>query len=247
MIDSLASRCACSIPLKLAEGTTEDHAVQTYWHTSPNQFVKEWLGLHAFIIPALKLTAGSTWTVRLPGHPPPVSSADVWSGKVTDHKLVSAATPTTRRPRTKSLAGKVLSGLERLMVGLLPVILLALLWYKGSTGRLAYFLQPCHLQTTLLLVLATFCHSPHGAGAKLFHLYLCTWYGPILALAMPDLRDQHGFLEIPMFFVEHGVLLLLPAVWIAQRKYDLYGVSTDVTPGLRHGERYLLCALHSVT
>ena len=33
------------------------------------------------------------------------------------------------------------------------------------------------------------------------------------------------FLEVENFFIEHAVLLLLPAVWIAQRRFHLFSVS----------------------
>lgn len=219
-------RQTCSILLQAPTGADAE-AVRTYWYTNPHEFVREWLLTQAALLPTLYALSGRNWVVRLPGHPPPVSSADVWAGKLTDDKQrTMAASPAVKRGRSPATLGsKVLSGLEKLMIASLPIVLGALAYYKGSTGRLAYFFQPCHLQTSLLLGLAAFSRRPDGNGAKLFQLFLASWYGPMLALATPDLRDQNGFLEVPMFFVEHGVLLALPAVWIAQRKFDLFSVS----------------------
>ena len=58
--------------------------------------------------------------------------------------------------------------------------------------------------------------------------YLSTWYGALLALASPDLRGQTLFLEIHNFFLQHAVLLVLPMLWIAQRRFHLYEVRVQV-------------------
>jgi hypothetical protein len=199
--------------------------VRTFWYTHPEQFVKEWLGIHAVLLPVAWAASGSRWAVRVPGHPPPVSSADVWSGKVTDVKIVSAASPTPRRARTRTLAGKLLAAAEKAMTTALPLVLAAIVYFKVTTGRQAYLFQPCHLQASLLIALSAFGRQPHGWGALLFQLYCATWYGPVLALAMPDLRDQTAFGEVQSFYAEHWILVALPLVWIAQRKYDTFAVS----------------------
>ena len=199
--------------------------MNTYWHTPPADFVREWLLTHAALLPAIWALSGRGWAVRLPGLAPPPSSADVWANKVKDERAKSlAASPAVKRgagPAT--LASALLAALDRALTATLAVALLALVYYKGTTGRLAYFAQPCHLQSMTLVALS-FARAPDGGGAKVFQLFLSTWYGAFLALAAPDLRDQHLFMEVPMFFVEHAALVLLPAVWIARRKFDLFAV-----------------------
>ena len=64
--------------------------------------------------------------------------------------------------------------------------------------------------------------------------YLSTWYGALLALASPDLRGQTLFLEIHNFFLQHAVLLVLPMLWIAQRRFHLYEVRVQVLCERRH-------------
>lgn len=200
-------------------------SVITYWHTAPQEFVREWLLTHAALLPLAWLLSGAVWRIAVAGRPPRVSSADVWSGKVTDPKRVGAASPTaSRRGRPRTLLDRVLDAVEGVCIALLPVVLLALVYHKGTTGRIAYFFQPCHLQSITLLLLATVARGPSGAGAKLFQLYLATIYGPVLAMVAPDLREQHGFMEIPLFWAEHVVLVLLPVLWILRRKYDTFAV-----------------------
>jgi uncharacterized membrane protein YwaF len=104
--------------------------------------------------------------------------------------------------------------------------------YNDCLGRprLAYLLQPCHLSNFILLLLS--CQRASAHAAWLFEFYLVSAYGALLALATPDLRGLDLFpfgwpgwegytWEKVSFFVQHALLLLLPAVWIARRRFDL--------------------------
>jgi hypothetical protein len=96
----------------------------------------------------------------------------------------------------------------------------ATVWYKMQNGRTAYLLQPCHLQNFIIMYLTLDGASPFASG--LFHFYLCTSYGTLLALATPDLRGLAYPFEMEAFFLQHYVLLALPLVWVARRRYPLY-------------------------
>jgi hypothetical protein len=97
----------------------------------------------------------------------------------------------------------------------------ALFAYKILRPPTSYIFMLCHLHTILLTYLR-FIAVPDSAHSKLFHAgFLCSWFGTMLALAMPDLRGL-WFGEIVLFYVQHYLLLIVPMLWIAQRRYTLY-------------------------
>lgn len=91
--------------------------------------------------------------------------------------------------------------------------------YKAPTGRVAYLFQPCHISNLLLTIL---CFWKGELAGKFFYFYVCFLYGTVLALVTPDLRGLSMFGELQTFFIQHAMLLILPAVWIATRRYHLY-------------------------
>lgn len=104
----------------------------------------------------------------------------------------------------------------------------ATLFYKGSTGRLIYLLQPCHLSNALLLLLTLL---PRGSrlATWLFFFNLHTAYGTWMAVLMPDLKNLILPGEVLYFFTQHGMLLALPAVWLVRRRYALFAHSARLT------------------
>ena len=47
-------------------------------------------------------------------------------------------------------------------------------------------------------------------------------YGTVLALVSPDLDGQDQVGEVAVFWIEHVVLLALPIVWLARRRFPLF-------------------------
>ena len=122
--------------------------------------------------------------------------------------------------------------------------------------RLAYLVQPCHLSNFILCALSLLPRSPRAAW--LFEFYLVTAFGALCALATPDTRGldlwpfgAEGLLagaawpgytwEKVSFFVQHGLLVALPALWIARRRFDL-----APPPSARAASAVLMWALLSV-
>lgn len=144
------------------------------------------------------------------------------------------------------------SGLQRFLApldyvtrALCVVTLVATFAYKVPTGRWPFMLQPCHWLCSILVYLcfvkdeepAFPPSSSKGKGGKggaagarhcsinaqLFNFFLNCIYGPIAALLVPDMRG----LDLPgeqfNFWLEHVVLVLLPVIWIARRRFDIIG------------------------
>jgi hypothetical protein len=102
--------------------------------------------------------------------------------------------------------------------------------------KLAYIVQPCHLSNFILCALTFMRATPRAAW--LFEFYLVTAFGALCALATPDTRGLdllpfgcEGLLdaraweghtwEKVSFFVQHVLLVVLPALWIARRRFAL--------------------------
>ena len=96
--------------------------------------------------------------------------------------------------------------------------------------RLAYLLQPCHLSNFALCVMTFMRATP--TTTWLFEFYLVTVFGALCALATPDMRGLDLFPfgwpgwegytgEKVSFVVQHVLLLVVPAIWIARRRFAL--------------------------
>jgi hypothetical protein len=83
-------------------------------------------------------------------------------------------------------------------------------------------LQPCHVITTVeLLVL----FAPHGSFIDMtivFNLMLYWVWNPLIAILQPDLRDYKHFRDLFNYFFQHALIILIPFYLLFTRQYDLY-------------------------
>lgn len=187
-------------------GRSVASSVVPSWFLSPVQHVWEFLVLNSILVPmVLFLTLRAPWEVVEPA---------------------AVAAPTgTRRPR----ATLVLDTAIAVGKWVVLVTIGATLVYKLLTNRGLYLLQPCHVLNVLLAII---CFSSPAAAFKgpaashlpsiAFNVYLHSVYGAWLALAMPDTRDLHLPTERFCFYLQHALLVGLPMLLIARRKFHLY-------------------------
>lgn len=87
---------------------------------------------------------------------------------------------------------------EKILFGSLVGSLGLTLTHKLLRGTGLFMLQPCHMSALLLITVMS---APERTLSKiLFNIYLHTQWGGYAALAFPDLRDHHLFLETFNFF-----------------------------------------------
>jgi len=83
-------------------------------------------------------------------------------------------------------------------------------------------LQPCHVITTVeLLVL----FAPHGSFMDMtivFNLMLYWVWNPLIAILQPDLRDYKHFRDLFNYFFQHALIIFIPFYLVFTRQYDLY-------------------------
>lgn len=191
-----------SIPL--SPPVTEDGHVAVYWFTTPRSFVIETLGSHAVTLPLLYYLLRYPWVSAVP-----------------------ARALGLNHPRDRSWREFTLWTLDITCTAFLMFNNIAMLFYKIPTERFWYLLMPCNISSYLLVYLRLApTDSLHG---HIFHFFLSTWYGTVLALMMPDNRGVKLPLEKEVSLIHHYVLIVLPIVWIAQRRYPLYKFSLATT------------------
>lgn len=251
-LDSLAATFKSFFPrMKDFDPANENQAM---WFLSPKQQIVETTILFFILAPLLHyLTkASSPWRVVVPALPT----------KSTGSYSVDAI---FEKSRKKGLFGALLFLLDHGMRILSWIFLIATIHYKiqvnertedgnpdGRT-RIAYLLQPCHLLNLFLCILSVDSYALNSSwAAPLFHFYLCTMYGAILAVATPDtaglvsgpnwncegmhraegtpcsLSTWRPF-EVESFWAQHITLLALPMVWIARRRFPIYSSDVYIT------------------
>lgn len=108
------------------------------------------------------------------------------------------------------------------LAGLLSLSFLYTIFYKWMTKSLIFLLQPCHVITTVeLLVL----FAPHGSFIDMtivFNLMLYWVWNPLIAILQPDLRDYKHFRDLFNYFFQHALIILIPFYLLFTRQYDLY-------------------------
>ncbi|KAI7889304.1 TMEM164 family-domain-containing protein [Mucor mucedo] len=101
--------------------------------------------------------------------------------------------------------------------------------HKAHTGTEFFLLQPCHVSAVILIVIMAW---PNGMSQftpqLLFNIYLHTLWGSILALVFPDLRDHDMLGEVFNFFLEHGLILLLPFYMLTTKRYVVLPLNVDM-------------------
>jgi len=91
---------------------------------------------------------------------------------------------------------------------------LTMLYYKVRSRTLQYLLQPCHMLTLLNI-------AAGNSDGPLFQLTTCLLYNPLLAMLFPDFSLYHSRLEVWNYWIEHGLILILPFVRVSQQKARL--------------------------
>ena len=184
------------------------------WYLSPLQQVIESLALLLFLIPFTYALYTKNWKLDIPALPPRTNFA---YGQYTLNNLVDY----TIYPAL--YYGGPLLQVAEILLTLAAWILLPLTIYckiLGEMNRIAYLLQPCHLQNGLLCLLSL---SNRSSWSRIiYYFYLCTLYGPILALVTPDTKGLDMFGEVTAFYIQHYMLVLLPLIWLVRRRYPLY-------------------------
>jgi hypothetical protein len=135
--------------------------VLLHWYLSPEQHVVEWFAAHAVLLPIIWVLLKFNWPVDVPRASPAASSRDVWAGKVKDASLSADDVKVTPS------SGWLLNALDWLFRLLCFGHCAATIYYKISTGRAVYLLQPCHLSNYVLCYL---CFDKSLFGGKLFYL-----------------------------------------------------------------------------
>jgi len=200
----------------------DSKVVVVKWYLSPRQHVIEMVLLHALLLPLIYWLSKKPWKVEVPALPR-ASTRKNWLN-------ASSAPLDAVYDRARRKGGDLLEWSDTLLCVIAWITGPATVWYKMQNGRTAYLLQPCHLQNFVIMYLTVDGTSPFAAG--LFHFYLCTSYGTLLALATPDLRGLAYPYEKEAFFLQHYVLLALPLVWVARRRYPLFaGVASGGLQG----------------
>ena len=110
----------------------------------------------------------------------------------------------------------------------LMVCLCAQVYVKGSRPKplvqLAWLLMPCHIFTVVWIYI--FLHdttAKYGRNCYLATLMVDWLWAPVGAALQPDWGDHRFFWEGYIFFIHHGLLLLLPFYYAA--RYDTVGLS----------------------
>lgn len=184
------------------------------WYLSPLQQVVESTALLMFLLPFTYFMYTKEWALDIPALPPRTNTA---YGQYTMNKVIDLVIYPSLY-----YGGPVLQGIEILLVLASWILLPLTVYYKffGVLNRVAYLLQPCHLQNALLCILSL---SNRSSWSRIiFYFYLCTLYGPILALVTPDTKGLDMFGEVTAFYVQHITLIALPLIWLVRRRYPLY-------------------------
>jgi hypothetical protein len=184
------------------------------WYLTPTQQLLESIALLLFLIPVTRLLAGvGRWTLSIP------AMATHQTGDAMADGVLAAS-------RASLFGGRFLGTIERAMVFLAWCLAPLTVYYKAFDGRLPYLLQPCHLLNFLICALSVAPTTTTKGGARwpaaAFYFYVCTIYGPLLAITSPDTAGLSQPGELLSFWTQHYVLVLLPLVWIARRKFNLF-------------------------
>lgn len=104
------------------------------------------------------------------------------------------------------------------------------LGYKLSTGQLLWVLNPCHVLTVTQLVLLV---SPRSdLSLSLFRLQMYWLTGPLLAILFPVTFTRHIAGEVMSYWVQHLLLLVVPAHLLSTGRYTTEHLTDTAWPGL---------------
>jgi hypothetical protein len=160
---------------------------ENFWYRSPQLHIVEFVVLHLFVLLCFRLSHG-----------------------------YFAEVVTARRPTVnpKSL-------LDQLLGVALVACYVAQIGLKGLRPnplvQVFWMVMPCHLITLVWAYVLL------SQGSKNYHfcVYLATMcgafhLGPVAASALPDLSDHQYFIEGPLFYAHHALLVVMPFYYAAR-------------------------------
>ncbi|CAO3621365.1 unnamed protein product [Mucor fragilis] len=101
--------------------------------------------------------------------------------------------------------------------------------HKSVTGTKYFLLQPCHASAVILVIIMAWPNDrSQFVPQLLFNIYLHTLWGSVLALVFPDLRDHDMLGEVSNFFLEHGLILVLPFYLLTTKRYVVLPLNLDM-------------------
>ena len=222
LIETSASFVHSAFPdVAEASGCDSVKADGVCWFLTPSRQVVEWVLFNIITLALLWRFSRDPWSVDVPAlraRRAGEKSSGAWTNEAEETREAAI----TARARAK--ADGWLRPLDHLLSALSWVTIASTCYYKLSKGKGAFLLQPCHLINFFVCALTLLGAE---AGSSLFNFVLCTFYGLIIALAAPDttsLKPESGGLpgELEMFYVYHVMLLIIPIVWVARRRFSLY-------------------------
>lgn len=95
---------------------------------------------------------------------------------------------------------------------------------KLSMGRAIFLLQPCHVSNALICALTLVdARGPWGDwAARALWVDMLAKYGTATALIVADVGPAPVWGETACFFIQHWMLVLLPAVWLLRRRFAVF-------------------------
>jgi hypothetical protein len=222
-IDAAASFVHGAFPdVAAASGCDSVKADGVCWFLTPSRQVVEWVLFNVVTLALLWRFSRDAWSVDVPALRARRGGEKASSASWMNEAEEAREAVVTERARAK--ADGWLRPLDGVLSVLAWVTIASTCFYKLSKGKGAFLLQPCHLINFFVCALTLL---DADVGAPLFNFVLCTFYGLIIALAAPDttsLKPESGGLpgELEMFYVYHVMLLVIPFVWVARRRFSLY-------------------------
>lgn len=114
--------------------------------------------------------------------------------------------------------GKQGAGLRRFVLVCLLLTLGAEVTYKVLTRQLIFILNPCHVISCLQVYLLQGADFPR-LRANLFKVHVFFMHGPVVALLSPVTFTRKLPGEVAVFWVQHGIMLVVPALCIVSGRY----------------------------
>ena len=158
---------------------------------------------------------------------------------------------------------KTLSLFERLLFVLLLITFVSNCYYKSKLGLLyiSNMTFPCHVLNILWLLIFA-CRSSfvqsfipsiqcHKISLFTFNILVFLIHNAFIALAFPDTTDCKFFLQIPMYYIQHSLLVLIPFYYLYSQKLevdrsDYYFLLLSIaTSGLFHYDVHLILGLYT--
>jgi len=120
-------------------------------------------------------------------------------------------------------AQRELDSVDVIVGVIIAVHIITITYYKVTTSRTWFLLQPCNVWVFGL----TFLHfSRSAAAAWSFNMYLHVMFGSWVGLLGADLRDYTNPIEIINFFTLHFAIVLAPVYHIVRGTFPIY--SADI-------------------